>query len=350
MGLSPFPAEPESTSFIDAFEYVLRNADVILHQHDVGVPWAELMNAGGDSRLPQLLVDEIFFRATNSRRSGLRVFVATTPLNGNRDGLAPEWGTSSPPPGLENASLGDPAVQEAYEDWCLFLAEAYLPDFFAVVIEANMYEDARNNDWLQLLDLYQRVHSAIKQRIGNIPVFLTLQLEYLRGDLTLDGQPQWEVLNEIAIGVNLDIAALSTYPSIAENSVLEIGPSYFTEAVERVQRATNAPVIICETGYPSETVQTSQFFFVSSEQDQRDYLDILIEAAETAPVDLITWFFPFDFPEILNALEPELSPAEVEYMQLFVPMGLNDSQRFPKLSGILWEETLYRPVSAPLRR
>jgi hypothetical protein len=348
MGMTPFPAEPTPESLVASMNYVAGHADVVLHHHDGGIPWSELMN---DRPLPADLLGEIEYRAAASRLAGLEVFVAATPLNRGRNGLAPEWRTELPPPGFEGPVFGEPSIQEAYEEWCLFLAESYLPDYFAVVIEANMYEDylesnGLESDWPHLLDLYQRIYTRIKQRIGDIPVFLTFQLEFLRGDLTWDFQPQWDLLGAFRAGLETDFLALSTYPSVAGTSASSYGPAYLIDGANRAREFIDSPVLVSETGFPSRTVEAGGMIYVASEDDQRSYLASLLAAAEDVPLALVTWFFPFDFPEILRAAEEYLPPEDVEALRLFVPMGFHDESGFPKLASDLWDATLIRPAGA----
>ena len=343
LALNPFPAAPSVASFIAAVDYAVASADVVLHQHDGGVPWRELL-AGQE--LPASVTGDIAYRAARSRQAGRRIFVAATPLNMARDGLAPQLGTQSLPAELAGATLADPRVRAAFAAWCLALADGYEPDLFAVVIEANMYARSHPEGWLDLVGLYREVAAAVKEGHPDLPVFVTLQLEYLRGDLPAPGHaPQWPLLADLA--PDLDRVAFSTYPSVAGRTAGVLTAAYFADAVTAARAYTQAPVLISETGYPSETVTVAGVTFPGSLADQRQYAAILLAAAESLELEMVTWIFPFDFPEMYEAIAARLPPGQAEALRIFVPMGLNEESRAAKPAAAVWLEAARRPVSNP---
>jgi hypothetical protein len=330
MALSSYPAYPAWEGVLESIDYAAGHADFVVHQHDEGVAWAEL-SPDGPGAIPEGLRLEIEERVYQSRRAGLGIFLATTPLNRARDGLAPEWNTDYLPPGWEDKDFADPSVRNAYADWCLILADLYRPDLFAIVLDANIYEGFHPEDWSFLTSLYDRIYTTIKQRLGGIPVFATFQLEYLRGDLPLGGDPQWWLLDDF--NAPQDYLALSTYPSLLGLRADEIDTSYLYDAAYEAGAYIDAPLIIAETGYPSETVFVQGQFLPTSEADQESYLETIMLAADLIPARLVTWYYPFDF-------SAGVDPSRDHY----ISMGLNEENTFPKLATDFWYETWARPV------
>jgi hypothetical protein len=306
------------------------------------VAWRELL--AGPELLDKLAAD-IAYRAARTRLAGRRIFVTATPLNMARDGLAPQLGTQSVPEELAGATFADPRVREAFVAWCLALADAYEPDLFAAVIEANMYARSHPEGWLDLVNLYREAAAAVKQRHPAVPVFVTLQLEYLRGDMPEPGlDPQWPLLADLAPDV--DRVALSTYPSVAGRTADSLTTAYFGDAVAAARAYTQVPVLISETGYPSETVTVAGITYPGSLADQRQYVATLLEAAESFRFELVTWIFPIDFPLMYEAIAAQLPPGQAEPLRIFVPMGLNEEDGSAKPAAAVWLEAMRRPVSS----
>lgn len=338
MALSPFPPDTSVGAFIATVDYVVENADAVLHQEDGGVPWNELI--AGDP-LPAALAQGIAYRAERTRAAGRLAFVATSPLDAARAGIAPQWGTGEVPPPLAGAALRDTLVQRSFVDWCLYLVDAYDPDLFAPILEANIHAVQDPAGWSDLVDLYGKVYTAVKAARPGLPVFPTLQLEYLRGDLPLPGSPpQWSLLGGLA--PQLDRLALSTYPIAAGRSADSLGASYLADAIARARPYTIVPVIVSETGWPSETVTVGGVTYPGSLEGQRAYLASLLASAEENQLDLVTWLFPIDFPDLFEVIEERLPPGEAEGLRLFVPMGLNEESGAPKPAEAVWRETFAR--------
>ncbi len=338
MALSPFPAEPTVASYIAAFDYVVGHADAVLLMEDRGIPWTELIEG---RPVPGDLADDIAYRAGRARAAGRRIFLAATPLDAARSGLLRQWNAASVPPELAGAGPSDPRVRQAYVAWCLDLVEAYRPDYFAAVIEANLYAAHSPNGWADLVDLYGRVYEAVKERSPALPVFVTLQLETMNGALLAGGTPQWPLLADLS--ARLDRIALSTYPSVIGGSAETLDAAYFAAAREAARAYSQAPLLVSETGWPSETVGVGGSTYPGSLDAQRKFLAVLLDAAASVPFEMVTWIFPFDFPAMYEAIARELPPGEAEALRLFVPMGLNEEGGTAKPAGTLWTETAAQP-------
>jgi hypothetical protein len=336
LGLGAWPSESSWGSLQRALDYAVRHAEVVVNVHDDGIPWAELSEG---RPLPESLDDEIALRAAASR--GAFVFVATTPLNRAQTGLAPEWGTPSPPPGWTQARLADPHVQDAYTAWCIYLADAYRPQFLAVFLDVNVYALERPEEWSFLVQLYQRIASTIRQRHPGTAVFPTFRLEYLTGEAP-GTQPQWDLLDDF--GPTVDFAAVSIFPSLAGIGLAELDVTRLVSALQEVHQRIPAPLLIAATGYPSESTQSGGTFVASSEEDQRAYLRLLVSVAEQTPAVMLVWSFPYDFPGLLQDMEGWASEDQLEPLRPMVSMGLNEESNLAKAAAYFWDETWLRPV------
>lgn len=86
MGFSPFPSEAGSFPAMEfIYDAIAENADLVAHHFDNGIPWDESLS--GDDYPSNIQFDRDYRRTHTP--AGHKVYVAVTPLNSDRDALAP---------------------------------------------------------------------------------------------------------------------------------------------------------------------------------------------------------------------------------------------------------------------
>jgi len=94
LAFTPWPYDATLAAISFAYTQALAHGDWIAHHLDLGVPWQEALQG---TAYPQAVEDELAGRVANTPL-GTPVYLAITPLNGARDGLALNWGASGAEP------------------------------------------------------------------------------------------------------------------------------------------------------------------------------------------------------------------------------------------------------------
>ena len=124
MGFTPWPSDATTAAVDLAYAQISAHGDLIAHHFDGGVPWPEAL-AGAP--LPAAVEAELAARVA-ATPAGHRVYLALSPLNGTRDGLAPYWNTTPNdplPPAWAARTFDDPDVIDAYANFCLALIDRF---------------------------------------------------------------------------------------------------------------------------------------------------------------------------------------------------------------------------------
>ena len=265
LGFTPFPPDLTNQAVTDVYQFISEHGDLLAHHFDSGVPWTE---AYQEREYSTHLRNDWNFRKSKIR-ADQAVYVSITPLNFNRDNLAPYWGNS------DNMQLPDPwgsydlnhqAVKRAFLTHARRAIEHFNPDYLAIGIESNILISKAPGKWTRYLELNQYVYSHLKQEYPRLKVFSTVQYEHLRGiedeskgNLSLQESGVRELMK------HSDLLALSTYHFGFDHN--PIGEDYFEFAL-----SFGKPLAISETGAFSKIIEISGIEFEASEQDQRDFL------------------------------------------------------------------------------
>jgi hypothetical protein len=319
MGISSFPPALTQASYDATFALGASVGDVILIQRNV--PWEEML-AGHPSGAT---VASTRRETQLAKQYGLRTFVAIDPTD-------PAQGRAQPaslPPDLAGAGFADPKVQQAFLTYARYIATNYQPDYLALGVEINSYQRAQPQDFERFVQLYHAAYAGVKSISPKTLVFPTFQLEEMQGLLPVDNpQPaQWFLVNRFL--PDLDLFAVSTYPTTAYGSLDQLPPAYFAQ----IASYTDKPIAITSTGYPS---QSSDPAATDAAQQQADYLQRVLDSAQPLSMAFVIWFVSQD-PS--SASDPALTPLQ--------SMGLRAQDGAAKPAWDLWAATARRPWEPP---
>jgi hypothetical protein len=337
-------------------------------------------------------------------------YLAVTPLHGLRDKLercridedleveitdaCPDVGPGTviqfqydPGSGLVNASFD---LEKSYRNFVLYLYDKLRPDYFAIMVEVNMYKAFCPTKWSGLVDLYRTIYDAVRAEVDSeTKVFATVVFQNLlgydaeqcHGALAFEpcvGAPSPPVypdpdpltcypldlsaITDLDQGDRLEILALSFYPdsllmAVSENDNLlyayaEAQLPPFLDPIAALDRFNwSKPVAIAELG--ARSCRTLQFiddginrFIIQPQGDltsQAFWLDHFLESARQRKFEFYVQVFRDDYYPIgLWAERQGVLPENLYNVNNIFPcMGLYDDKGQVK-AGItdLWQETL----------
>ena len=178
----------------------------------------------------------------------------------------------------------------------------------------------------EFINLYLDGFNALKAEKPDLQVFTVFQYEYMTGSAFLSGlgvDPQWNSL--FRFEGKLDLAAFTIYPFLDHKQVEDIPVNYF----QALNQNVNLPIIITETGWPSENVVINGQVLVSGNQEaQSEYLDWIIQSTEDLKAEILMYSFLHDIPRDL---------------ELFNSVALKQNDGTPKPAYTHWVALAGRP-------
>lgn len=333
MGFTPWPVDFNEAGLARTYAFARAHSNLMAHHFDGGIPWDEAL-AGAE--LPGHLRQDWARRLANTPRSS-KVFVAVTPLNFDRNGLAPAWTSRGDnqrlPRAWRNRALNDPAVKQAYLNYVRRVIRAFDPDYLAIGIEANIVISKAPALWNDYLELHTHVYRAIKREHPRLPVFATVQYEHLRG---IEDESKRNLRFQrpaiAALMRSSDILALSTYRygSLHPNPM---GARYFD-----VAKSFGKPIAIAESGAMSEPVRIFGTRLPASEELQAEFVRGLLRHAVAERFPFVVNWVAIDFTPGLRRL-----PRSVrEIARAWVHTGLQTADGRDKPALSVWDAYLAR--------
>ncbi len=339
MGFTPLPPVASAAGIRQVYEFITRHADIIAHHFDGGVPWDAAYNGEDFSRNLQ----EDWRTRNAGTPAGLTRYVAVTPLNILRNGLAPLWGERDNMPLPEpwvKASLDDPRVKKAYLSYCLRVVQELKPDYLAIGIEVNMLIDNAPDLWPRYLALHEFVYRALKEKYPALPVFATLQYDWLRGvGAGPRNSPSRQMAEVRKLARMCDIMALSTY---------QFGPRHNPLSMDFFKQALSfgKPVAVAESGALSRNLVIGGATLPATEYDQEDFVSYLLWAAAQYKFVFVINFVPIDYDRLYAQLAPSLpDPKMKDLWSMWISTGLADAKGRAKSALPDWDAWLALPVT-----
>jgi hypothetical protein len=332
LGVTLMPHDMSVEGLAALFAFVNSHADLIAIKFDEGVPWQEALDRRGYSEAVENGLKEKVPKVEQKK-----VFIATTPLNGDKTGPA---GYRAAEPGDPRAAkwsgreLDDPNLIRAYAFWCRDLIARYRPDAFAYAIEANA--PARNPQaWKKFLVLAKEVYTTLKKENPNLPLFVTLSVETANEaeQLTIQRKAIREVL------AWSDYVAVSTIPYVTEHNPAKIRKDHFSSIAAL---GAGKPFAITETAFLAEDLSVPGFERIGKAAWQQEYLRFALEEAARLNAKLVVWMLPRDYDELWKKVAGAGEGAD--FYRLFKDTGLLDGEGNPRKAFETWEQWRKLPI------
>ena len=361
MAFTPFPydysADPTTAATIldNVYTDLANNTDMVAHHFDNGIPW----NAALIDTYPY---DAHIMSDWQTRRDktppGSKIYVAITPINSDRAGLAKLRGSAddmtltSPFDGYASAGdFNNMDVKTAYLNYCKRVIAFFNPDYLAIGIEVNLLR--KNTDaatWVKYVELNHYVYTQLKALYPALPIFVSVSpVEAIAGYVgptaefagAADPAAAYAASQLSAINDGLadsDDYAISLYPymTVFYNS------SFPNDMLDKLFGLSSKPIVVAETGMLAQdidiTVGSSTLTFTGSDAAQNNYLSQLLQKANDYHAQFISWFIQQDYDQLCVALG-----GCTETQKLWRNTGVYDSTGTPRTSYTTWTQWLARP-------
>ncbi|EKD28344.1 MAG: hypothetical protein ACD_79C00334G0009 [uncultured bacterium] len=205
-------------------------------------------------------------------------------------------------------------AQQKYEELALEICEKYNPQYLGLSIEANNYYLANPVDFDRFVDVYKNIYKKIKLKNPKTKVFVTFQLEKLKGlgdNFFGNVEPHWDILDKF--GDTLDLFVFTTYPETEFKSPKDIPDDYYSEILNHTKRK----IAISECGWGSDLKR-------SARANQANFIHKIFSLTDSLPKEFMLWAFMND----LNR-KPK---------QKFDNIGLCKFDGTPKQSFDVWKK------------
>ena len=335
MGFTPFHFSWIEDRLPETYQLLHKHSDLIAYHFDEGIPWPE---AFADKPFHANVEAELRFRKAQLR-PGDHVYVAVTPINFARDGLADYWQEKEQlkrPGEWEDLALDDPKVIEAYTKYCIRLIETFNPTYFVYGVEVNLLASNNPAAYKQFQTLAASVYPTLKRKFPNLPIALSFYLH---------PPEKWKQTHELVAPLLsfTDLYAVSTYPYMAIGSdgytVDEIPENWLKQTR---QIAPGKPFAIAETGYIAEDFEVLTKTMPGSPEGQKRYMERLLREAAELDAQFVVWFVIADYDELWGVLK---------WMVMFNPLmrawkdtGLYDGELNPRPALSVWNDWLAKPL------
>lgn len=337
LGFTPWPYDATPTAVNFVYSEVALRGDFIAHHLDAGIPWEEALN--GTPYSPEVEA-EISARLANTP-TNMRTYLALSPLNGMRDGLADYWGTApnQPLPSPWDArALDDPDVITAYTRFAADLIQRFSPDYFNLGIEVS--ELALNDiaAYEDLVNFTAAVSSSLRAQFPNVQLMASVALKSPGSSAAATIRAELPRLIE-----HIDVVGISVYPYVFFDHSDRGDPANLpADWLSQIAGlAGGKPVAIAETGWIAETLTIPAFGVdIASDSAKQDaYLNTLFTAANMLDARFIVWFSLVDYDALWNGALQQDPVAHI-----WRDTGLYDENLNPRPALDTWMNRLALPL------
>jgi hypothetical protein len=338
MGFTPWPSDFTPEAVADMYRFLGQNSDIIA-EHVEGVPWTEAL----DGRPFSEGLTNDWNGRKNSIPAHAKVYLAISPLNGTRSGLADYRGTSEHmplPAEFQNKPLNDEMVKKAYLNYCRRAFEFFKPDFMAIGIETNELFRNGHAQWPAYVELHRYVYRELKHEHPELPIFISLTLHTLYADSREHGDEMAQSLRPLMD--SNDLVAISFYPFFKRLS------SDVDEAFAWVAREFDGygkPYAIAETGESAARIafqsDGTEVVLDGSPAAQVSYYRKLLAFAEAKQFRFVISFMYKDY----DALWKKIKQSSQAWFEVWRACGFLDPDGVKRPAYDVWNEYFARKLS-----
>lgn len=328
MAFGSWPPDATVEAVNDMYNVIDNHADMVFHHFDNGIPWQEALDGKPFSK--HLEGDWNWKKAKT--RADKKTYLGITPLNFDRDAMVGYWGekdNNEPlPENWKNLKLNDPKIKTAYLNYVRRAVEYFNPTYLSIGSEVNILAAKDRSKWADYLELNQYVYTELKKQYPSLPVFVSLQYEWLRGaEKETQNKKEEQIADAKDILKSSDIIALTVYKyGTIHNPVVG---DYFALAKSLAQK----PIGLAEVGAMSKEAKYNGITFTATEEDQDTFMRTMLREATEGNFVFVNNYFPIDFDKLLRHLPKDLQGVSVTWAH----MGLYDTDLKPKKALSTWD-------------
>jgi hypothetical protein len=287
--------------------HVPRDADVIGMHHEIyGVPW----DAFESNTAPPSEWTAVMQRlSTAAKATGKPVFLSISMLNGTRETLAAETRIADGQVKTNDAwaprcydfrtAADGVSKQTAYLRYVDSMVEFFQPAYLNVAVEVNLFFEKCPAATAGVIDVIDATYDALKAKHPDMLVFPSFQIDHLYGfskDSCADPSQRaacFDAAYSVIAGIKRDRFAMSSYPYLnGITGAAELPADWFSRGPDRGSERG----LIAETGWLSTSLVAKtgagvcQTVFSFTRTDAAAYVARVLRDAETANLDLVTWW------------------------------------------------------------
>ena len=337
LGFTPWPYDATANAVSFVYSEVALRGDFVAHHLDAGVPWEEALNG-----LPYSaeLESELTTRLS-STPVNMRTYVALSPLNGPRNGLAEYWGTTPNQPlaaPWDTREFDDPDVVTAYTNFATDLIQRFDPEYFNLGIEVSELAINDGAAYDRLVTFTAAVSGALKSQFPDVQLMISVALKSPSSAAAATIRAELPRIIQ-----HIDVVGVSVYPYIffdhADRGDPANLPADWLSQIATL--AGSKPIAIAETGWAAETLTIPAFGvdIASNAANQDAYLNSLFAAAESLDAQFIVWFSLVDFDALWNGVL-----AQDPVAHIWRDTGLYDEALNPRPALQTWMNQLALPL------
>jgi hypothetical protein len=253
VGFTPFPYDLDSIDTVLDYVYgrITADANIILHHFDDGIQWDKALT--DEAFHANILID---WQTRKDRTpAGHRVYVAVTPMNILRNGLAPyrsDAANQPLPSPWDTYAFNHPNVRTAYLNYCRRIIDFFSPDYFAMGIEVNLLMTNAKPAWSAFVELHRYVYTQLKAQYPALPIFVSFTgMDLVNGWTSANHADQMTALSD-TIGYT-DYFGLSIHPQ-GSVFMLNQNPATVPSVADlgTIFSLGGKPIAVCETSWPAE--------------------------------------------------------------------------------------------------
>ena len=287
--------------------HVSNDADVIGMHHEIyGVPWDAFESQTAPPAEWTAVMQRLSGEAKATREP---VFLSISMLNGTRETLAAKTRIENGQVKTDDAwaprcydfrtAANRASKQAAYLAYVDTMVDLFQPTYLNIAIEVNLFFEKCPAATAGVIDVIDATYDAVKTKHPETLVFPSFQIEHLYGyskDSCADPSQRdacFESAYSVIAGIKRDRFAMSSYPFLnGITKAADVPSDWFSRAPARhAERA-----LIAETGWLSTPLVAKtgagacQTVFSFTQSDAAAYVDRVLRDAETAQLDLVTWW------------------------------------------------------------
>ena len=333
LGFTPFPYDvtPEAVEF--SYKIIKSESDIVAHHFDDGIPWQEALD---DKEFHQNLMADWEYRKSHTP-VGHKIYLAITPINITRNGLAPykaEKGNIPLPPPWNTYKFNNPKIKTAYFNYAKRIINFFNPDFLTIGIEVNLLADSDTSlvKWNAYLELHKFVYSELKKLFPALPIMVSfVGMDLIEGYRNVNHDVQIKAFNDMIDYT--DYFGLSMHTFLSKFLADTINAAIF----KNIFSLSSKPIAICETSYPAQkfSIFNNSLIFNGSANKQKKYFELLLSSAEKYNVKFIINFVIRDYDALWKAIG---SPDDIN--KVWRDTGFYDESGNPRIVKELWLDKL----------
>jgi hypothetical protein len=333
LSFTPFPHEISIEAVDYAYTQIAKDADMITHSFDEGIPWVEAL---ANQPFSKHIQDDWNLRKAKTP-AGLKVFVQQSAVSFLRTGLAAYRKDSNDlplPKPWDTIRFNHPNVKIAYLNYCKRQIDFFKPDYYGFSIEPNILLSKNPALWNDYKAFHQYIYEALKKAYPNLPLLYSTAGSFLlRGyednvDYDAQEQAQRDLLPFTDVfGVSLYIYGSKTAVNAIPTDVFDKLKGF----------AKDKPMGMTETGFISKDLifdisPTTRITIASNEQKQADYITLLLENATKHQFVLVNNFILRDYDKLWLQVG-----GKNDISALWRNTGLYDTNGQPKKAYSIWQ-------------